>query len=273
MATGDEPGWYPDAAGRHELRYWDGGAWTDNVSDKGVTGTDLVGGKPLPTPSQAAAKAAAGKPASTREASKTPLYIGLGVAAAVVVAAVAFFLLKGDDDDKASSGLGTFTEKADDANHPVIHRVNVGADKGIFISMDPKDDESIVAYVVLTKKGTVDKIVDRLSGADDVFTESFDDVFSDLRAEDIGAEGDVGYFGGAASGAGVELRSVVPVVEAGEYEVIPLVVDADGKRVVDEYDLTLEVRDLDLGEASDFSDLESEFSDNPEVSDFTDGNG
>jgi hypothetical protein len=29
-------GWYPDAAGGHEFRYWDGRAWTDQVSDNGV---------------------------------------------------------------------------------------------------------------------------------------------------------------------------------------------------------------------------------------------
>lgn len=34
------PGWYPDNAGRHEHRYWDGAQWTDQVSDQGVTGTD-----------------------------------------------------------------------------------------------------------------------------------------------------------------------------------------------------------------------------------------
>lgn len=34
--------WYPDPTHRHELRYWDGAAWTDHVSDQGVTGTDPV---------------------------------------------------------------------------------------------------------------------------------------------------------------------------------------------------------------------------------------
>ena len=28
--------WYPDPTGRHEHRYWDGNAWTDHVSDRGV---------------------------------------------------------------------------------------------------------------------------------------------------------------------------------------------------------------------------------------------
>ena len=38
-----DPGWYPDPVRTHELRYFDGGTWTDHVSDQGVTGVD-----PLP---------------------------------------------------------------------------------------------------------------------------------------------------------------------------------------------------------------------------------
>ncbi|PIE31243.1 MAG: scramblase [Ilumatobacter coccineus] len=38
--TNPAPNWYPDPSGRHELRYWDGTAWTDQISDHGVTGTD-----------------------------------------------------------------------------------------------------------------------------------------------------------------------------------------------------------------------------------------
>ena len=37
VMTGAQPaGWLPDPNGRHELRYWDGAQWTDNVSDSGV---------------------------------------------------------------------------------------------------------------------------------------------------------------------------------------------------------------------------------------------
>ena len=32
--------WYPDPYGRHELRYWDGGQWTDHVSSHGSQSTD-----------------------------------------------------------------------------------------------------------------------------------------------------------------------------------------------------------------------------------------
>lgn len=34
--------WHPDPTGRHELRWWDGGSWTPNVADGGVTATDPV---------------------------------------------------------------------------------------------------------------------------------------------------------------------------------------------------------------------------------------
>ena len=32
--------WYPDPMGRHQMRYWDGQAWTDHVTTNGVQGTD-----------------------------------------------------------------------------------------------------------------------------------------------------------------------------------------------------------------------------------------
>lgn len=35
-------GWHADPRGRHELRYWDGSAWTEHVSDGGVQATDPV---------------------------------------------------------------------------------------------------------------------------------------------------------------------------------------------------------------------------------------
>jgi uncharacterized protein YxjI len=38
--------WYPDPMARHELRYFDGTAWTDHVSDQGVTGRDPLQGAP-----------------------------------------------------------------------------------------------------------------------------------------------------------------------------------------------------------------------------------
>jgi hypothetical protein len=41
-------GWNPDPTGRHEYRYWDGGSWTDDVSDNGLTSVDPVAGGASP---------------------------------------------------------------------------------------------------------------------------------------------------------------------------------------------------------------------------------
>ncbi|MEQ1874884.1 MAG: phospholipid scramblase-related protein [Ilumatobacteraceae bacterium] len=37
--------WYPDPMNRHQLRYWDGTAWTENVSNNGVTSIDPIKAK------------------------------------------------------------------------------------------------------------------------------------------------------------------------------------------------------------------------------------
>jgi hypothetical protein len=37
------PAWHPDPTQRHQMRYWDGAMWTDQVSDSGVTSTDPIG--------------------------------------------------------------------------------------------------------------------------------------------------------------------------------------------------------------------------------------
>jgi hypothetical protein len=45
--------WYPDPAGHHDVRYWDGSAWTDHVADAGVAGTeslDMDAPPPSPAP-------------------------------------------------------------------------------------------------------------------------------------------------------------------------------------------------------------------------------
>lgn len=40
MSGGTAPDWYPDPFGRHQLRYWDGLAWTSHVADGGAAGED-----------------------------------------------------------------------------------------------------------------------------------------------------------------------------------------------------------------------------------------
>lgn len=52
---GADAGWWADPSGRHEMRFWNGSAWTDHVSDGGNPGSDaLAEGEvpppPMPTP-------------------------------------------------------------------------------------------------------------------------------------------------------------------------------------------------------------------------------
>ena len=76
-ATG-EPGaaaypaaWYPDALHRHEMRYWDGQAWTEHVADQGQASIDPIAAAPTATtvnvaatPQPAVAQPAVAEPAA-----------------------------------------------------------------------------------------------------------------------------------------------------------------------------------------------------------------
>lgn len=51
------PGWFPDPTGRHDHRWWDGGAWTAHVADAGVATVDPLPearGAPAAAPARAA---------------------------------------------------------------------------------------------------------------------------------------------------------------------------------------------------------------------------
>lgn len=42
MAKKQAAGWMPDPTAQHQLRYWDGAAWSEHVSDQGVTTSDPI---------------------------------------------------------------------------------------------------------------------------------------------------------------------------------------------------------------------------------------
>jgi hypothetical protein len=66
--------WQPDPSGTHELRYWDGTAWTEHVSDQGTTGqAPVINGFPPPLPAvppPPTPPPAAGAPAPSAPAGK-----------------------------------------------------------------------------------------------------------------------------------------------------------------------------------------------------------
>ncbi|MGD9704246.1 MAG: DUF2510 domain-containing protein [Acidimicrobiia bacterium] len=47
--SGPPANWYTDPSRSHSHRYWDGTAWTEHVSDNGVTGSDQLA-NPMPPP-------------------------------------------------------------------------------------------------------------------------------------------------------------------------------------------------------------------------------
>lgn len=49
MSQSPPPGMYPDPSGRHNLRYWNGGAWTDRVENAAGSASDPAGASP-PSP-------------------------------------------------------------------------------------------------------------------------------------------------------------------------------------------------------------------------------
>ncbi len=75
--------WYPDTTGRHELRYWDGTAWTDHVSNHGVAGVDPLKPKALDRLDNALTIGNEGDPAKIeRQLSGQASYRSAGVTAA-----------------------------------------------------------------------------------------------------------------------------------------------------------------------------------------------
>jgi hypothetical protein len=137
------PGWNPDPSGRHEYRYWDGGRWTDDVSDNGVTGTDALagmaapgaeptasmdptaqaspfgpgpGGPPATGPyppgpgtgpyaPQYGSGSGQGFPPATppKSGPKTGLIVGIAAAAVALIAVVVVIAMQGGDDDNKTA--------------------------------------------------------------------------------------------------------------------------------------------------------------------------
>lgn len=124
------PGWNADPTGRHEYRYWDGSAWTGDVSDSGVTSVDPLDGAGAPGGDPTAVVDAThqygtqpgipGGPAAgygqgygsgpvppgqpAKSGPSTGLIVGLAALAVALVAGIAFLVTSGGDDDDTATG-------------------------------------------------------------------------------------------------------------------------------------------------------------------------
>jgi hypothetical protein len=179
------PGWNPDPTGRHEYRDWDGGTWTDDVSDNGVTSVDPVagpapiGGEPTtvvdPTEQYAArpGQQTGGYPPQPgaydpmygsgqvapaqppRSGPPTGLIVGLAALAVALIAGLAFVLTSGGDDDEtptdeASSSSDT---PADDTTDDTSADDTTDDTTGDDIAPDDVDDTSTDGIVDLIATG------------------------------------------------------------------------------------------------------------------------
>ncbi len=273
VETHDPASWYPDPTGKHELRYWDGYAWLDNVSDQGTSGTDPLGGTPLPPPSQVAARSQAVASVAAPK-SKLPIIIAAAIAAVVIIGAAAFFLTR--DSGGGTAKLGdkpvTFTDEGKDENHPTVHTFAVDGNHVVTISVKGDDDSKTAGMIVEADQKTVDAVTSQISDASDVVGgDKIQDACSNLREEDIGAKGNVIYGATAADEAGVELKTFLDVPSSGTFEFVPVLVDDKGDCKAGKLTVTMQALPLDYSGVSNLSDLDSLVSDDSDLSDFVSG--
>lgn len=270
----DPAGWYPDPTTKHELRYWDGYAWLDNVSDQGAAATDPLGGKPMPPPSDAAAKGQPGAPKPATK-SKTPIFIGVAVAV-VVVALAAFLVTRGGGGNGTKvTALGnqvvTFDDDVADIVHPVVHTVHIKANTVVVVTVKSGDKAVTPGYVVLSSQKVVDDVGSKISGASDLLTGQLKNACSNLREEDIGAKGTVVYREDTANNAGEQLDSFMVVIVEGDYEFVPVLVNADAKCEAGKSSLQLDPKVLDFSSVTNVDDLSSVISNDSDLNNILPG--
>jgi hypothetical protein len=186
-------GWQPDPTGRHQYRYWDGSAFTDNVSDGGATSVDPMtpAGSasnvpptqsmptspptaPVTMPAPVATPGPAGPtfappgggppaggppPSSGGGSSKAPLIIGAIVVVALLVAG--FLLFKGDDGG-GGKGAGTFTLDVPKGGN-ATHKISLKDNELLLITATPKDKNlDVVLGVAVDLKSAGGKALDDL---------------------------------------------------------------------------------------------------------------
>lgn len=157
-AGGQLAGWFPDPAGRHQYRYWNGTAWTDNVADNGVPGTDPLDAPPAAVASSTVAGAppgawrtgaSPGGPAPRAGSSPKPaLLVFLGVVAVVAIVAVVIFVARNESGD--TQGTGTFDGEVSDEDDLFVRRFSVPEGSVIVLRADPDASFDVTLGILTT---------------------------------------------------------------------------------------------------------------------------
>jgi hypothetical protein len=193
---------------------------------------------------------------------------------AVLVVAGAIFFFTRDDGGGGATALAndkvvTFNDEGKDATHPTVHTVKVDGNHVVVIDVEGDDETLTPAIIVEADQKIVDAVNSQISDASDVLGgDRLKDACSNLREEDIGAKGNVAYFFDQASDAGAKLRTFATVPAAGEFEFVPVLIDAKGDCKAGKLTMKLEARAVDLKDVSNLSDLGSALSDASNLSEF-----
>jgi actin-like ATPase involved in cell morphogenesis len=233
--------WHHDPTGRHQHRYWDGAAWTADVSDAGVAAIDPMGspgaafapstpteqaptasGPPVP-PQGPFPGAAASPPAGKGSSRRAPILVGAAVVAVILIA-IAAVALGGGGGGGGGSGVGT--AKGDLAAGKVfVHHVTVPKDSVLLIKAIPQGRFKLVVSVA-TDFDTLDKYKTVFGstrfGSGAVATESTS-IFSDVDVRPV--PGAI-FFVDAASTANESLQLAIPVPFGGPLDIAVSTLDA-----------------------------------------------
>ena len=221
------PGWHPDPSGRHELRWWDGATFTDQVADAGVTSTDPGTGPVVPVNPML-------PPDLTgRRASKLPVI--LAALGAFIVVLALLFLLRGDD---GGGGTGAFEGSVSDEEDG-RHEVSVDGETVIVVEVDPEEDFDVVVGFEVDGEAA-DRIEELYEGTPFAEAAEEDEVDSLVFRRDAGFDGEdeVTFL---AVPSGVDTTVVITGFDGaeGDYQVtieaFDLEVDgeADGDEILD----------------------------------------
>jgi hypothetical protein len=204
----NEAGWQPDPHGRHEYRYWDGAAWTDQVSDGGVVSTDPPGdATTVSTPATPPEAATAGMPVAGPPSTEVPAYAGpteekpkgklpvgilalVGLAVAAVVAALVILLGGGDDGGGGGGGTGEFAGSITEDEPFVVRSFDLEAGEAIRVIIEPSDDLDATVTLGIDPDLATTQLFGFSDDADllEVYGTGYGDLFSDAVPEDLSGD-------------------------------------------------------------------------------------
>ncbi len=163
------PGWFPDPSGRHQFRWWDGAAFSDQVADGGVVGTDdgsgpvtaLGGGQIRPGPA-AGPVDASGFVVVSSSGPPRWVYVAGGVGALALIGAGLFLVLGADD---GGSGFGELTGEVD-GDVGGAHPLRIPAGSVVTVELRPDDDDFDPRVGFVVDEESLDALEEAFDGTD-----------------------------------------------------------------------------------------------------------